>query len=104
MDLLYSRYASPVEFMKTYIDQGRFGEFVSGILEMDKKRKEEAAQKDENDKLWLAYIHSMTNKSFHDWKEELQQEQEPVTHSMTDEQVDVVKQQAKEILKKISPK
>lgn len=104
MDLLYSRYASPVEFMKTYIDNGRFGEFVFGILEMDKKRKEEAAQKDENDKLWLAYLHSMTDKSFHDWKEGLQEEKGPANHSMTDEQVEAAKQSARGILKKISPK
>ncbi len=104
MDLLYSRYASPVEFMKTYINQGRFGEFVNGILELDAKRKKETAQKENDDKLWLAYIHNITGKSFHDWKNELQQKQEPKTHYMTDEQVDEVIQQAREILKKISPK
>lgn len=104
MDLLYSRYASPVEFMKTYIDQGRFGEFVTGILEMDAERKKETALKENDDKLWLAYIHSMTDKSFHDWKDELQQKQEPKTHSMTNEQVDGAKKQAREILKKVSLK
>lgn len=45
MDLLYSRYASPDRFMKTYIDQGRFGEFVANIIEMDMERKKEAVQK-----------------------------------------------------------
>ncbi len=104
MDLLYSRYASPVEFMNTYINQGRFGEFVAGILEMDAKRKKEAAQKENDDKLWLAYIHAMTEQSFHDWKKELLQKKEPVTHSMTDKQVALVKQQAKGILEKVSPK
>ena len=103
MDLLYSRYASPVEFMGTYIEQGRFGEFVANILEMDMKRKKETVQKDEDNKLWLAYIHSMTDQSFQDWKKGLMQNQEPVSYSMSDKQVDAVKQQARGILNKFSP-
>lgn len=101
MDLLYSRYASPFEFMGIYIGQGRFGEFVGSILEMDIRRKKETAQKDDEDKLWLAYIHSMTDKTFTDWKDELKQE--PVLYSMSDKQIDTVKQQAKEILRKVQP-
>lgn len=103
MDLLYSKYASPVEFMNTYIEQGRFGEFVVNIIEMDIKRKKETAQKEEDQKLWLAYIHSMTDQSFHDWKNGLTQKKEPVSYSMTDKQVDAVKQQARGILNKFSP-
>lgn len=103
MDLLYSRYASPAEFMGTYIEQGRFGEFVANILEMDTKWKKETAQKDEDNKLWLAYIHSMTDQSFQDWKKGLMQNQEPVSYSMSDKQVNAVKQQARGILNKFSP-
>ena len=68
MDLLYSRYASPMDFMRTYIDQGRFGEFVTNILEMEYKRKKEAAEKEDERKLWEMYIHSEVNESFNDWK------------------------------------
>lgn len=68
MDLLYSRYASPMDFMKTYIDQGRFGEFVANILEMEYKRKKEAAEKEEERKLWDMFIHNGENESFNDWK------------------------------------
>lgn len=89
--------------MGTYIDQGRFGEFVSFIIEEDNKRRKEAAQKEEEDKLWLAYIHSMTDQSFHDWKSRLMEKQEPSSYAMTDRQVDEVKQQAMGILKKFSP-
>ncbi len=103
MDLLYSRYASPVHFMNTYIEQGRFGEFVSFIFDTDNKRRKEALQKENDDKLWLAYIHSMTDQSFHDWKEGLTQKKEPASYTMTDRQVDIVKQQARGILSRISP-
>ena len=92
-----------MEFMNTYIKQGRFGEFVANILEMDHKRKQEAAKKENDDRLWSIYIRSDSSKSFKVWKEELAQRKEPEVYSMTDKQVADVKQQAMGILKKISP-
>lgn len=105
MDLLYSRYASPIEFMRTYIEQGRFGEFVSEILEMYYKRKKQEAEKEENNKLWLAFVHSRSELSFNEWKESLKQkqQQQPEDYSMTNEQVADVKEQARGIMKRISP-
>ena len=52
MDLLYSRYSNPLEFMHLYMEQGRFGEFVTNILEMDQKRKQEEAEKENERNLW----------------------------------------------------
>jgi len=101
--LLYSRYASPIEFMNTYINQGRFGEFVFNILEMDYKRKQEEAKKEEDNKLWSVFIRSGSEKSFKEWKQDLKEKKEPESYSMTNEQVAEVKQQAVGILKKISP-
>ena len=103
MDLLYSRYASPMEFMQLYIEQGRFGEFVTEILEMDRKRKQETDKKEEEDRLWTAYIHSMSDKSFNEWKKELFTQKQPEDYSMTNEQVADVKEQSRGILKRISP-
>lgn len=106
MDLLFSRYASPMEFMKLYIDNGRFGEFVAEVLAMDKKRKDEEAEKENDNKLWTAYLlGGNKEQTFNEWKASLpqKQEQEPVSYAMTDEQVEAVKQQSKGILKKISP-
>ncbi|MBD5550481.1 MAG: hypothetical protein HDQ96_04795 [Lachnospiraceae bacterium] len=103
MDLLYSRYADPKELMNIYIRQGRFGEFVAGICEMDMKRKKEVIQKDEENRLWLAYIHSMTDKSFRDWKEELMKIKESADYDMTNAQVNAVKQQVRGILDRITP-
>lgn len=103
MDLLHSRYASPMEFMQLYIEQGRFGEFVEGILELDFKRKKEEAEKEEEHKLWTMYIHSMSDKSFIDWKKGLMEQKKPESYSMTNEQVESTIQDSKGILQRISP-
>lgn len=103
MDLLYSRYASPFEFMQFYIGQGRFGEFVSEILEMDYKRKKQEAEKENDNRLWSIYIRSFSDKTFDEWKKDLKQKNAPVSYAMTDRQVERVKEQARGILKKITP-
>ena len=71
MDLLFKKYASPMDLMKLYIDNGRFGEFVSEFIRLEVKRKQEETKKEENDKLWTAYIHSYSEQSFADWKNDL---------------------------------
>ena len=105
MDLLFSRYASPLDFMKLYINQGRFGEFVEGIISLENKRKKEEQEKENDDKLWQAYIRSMSEKTFIEWKKELMQSdnKKPETLSMTDERVADVKEHARGILKSFSP-
>ena len=108
MDLLFSRYASPLDFMKLYINQGRFGEFVEGVISLENKRKKEKQEKEDDDKLWQAYVHSMSDKSFIEWKKELKQSNKqnnnkPATLSMTNERVADVKEQARGILKCFSP-
>ena len=105
MDLLFSRYASPLDFMKLYINQGQFGEFVEGIISLENKRRKEEKEKEDDDKLWQAYIRSMSEKSFSDWKNELSHgnNEQPQTLSMTNERVADVKEQARGILKGFSP-
>ena len=71
MGLMYSKYTSPLEFMNLYIEQGRFGEFVAEIIDAEYKRRQEEREKEEDRKLWDMYIHSMAEKSFNDWKEEV---------------------------------
>lgn len=71
MDLLYSRYSNPMEFMRLYIEQGRFGEFVTEIITQENKRRKEQAEKEDDERLWSAYIHSYSDKSFSEWKSEL---------------------------------
>lgn len=71
MDLLYSRYSNPMELVRSYIRRGRFGEFVTGILQAEKDRKKAEAKRDEDLKEWIAYVHSYSEKSFDDWKADL---------------------------------
>lgn len=71
MDLLFSRYASPFEFMRPYIEQGRFGEWVTEIIKAENKRRKEQAEKQDEEMLWAAYIHSFSDKSYIDWKAEV---------------------------------
>lgn len=68
-DLLYRRYANPMELMNFYIDQGRFGEFVSNFIRKEDERKREKQEKDDDWMLWVAYIHGVHEESFNEWKE-----------------------------------
>lgn len=60
-----------MDLMRLYIDNGRFGEFVSEFIRLETKRKNEDAQKEENNKLWSAYIHSYSEKTFNEWKDDV---------------------------------
>lgn len=102
MDLLYSRYASPMELMHIYINQGRFGEFVTEVLEMNYKRKLEEAEKENDHKLWDIYVKGVTDKSFTEWKKELmnQSQTKPISYVMTDDQVQSTIDKSRQILKK----
>lgn len=78
MDLMYSRYAAPMELIGIYIEQGQFGEFVAEILDMDYKRRLEELEEKENEKLWIPYlINTVINgskESFLQWKKRLLEE------------------------------
>lgn len=89
--------------MQAYIKRGRFGEFVENIISAENERKQKEAEKEEEHKLWTLYIHSMSDKSFIEWKKGLMEQKEPESYSMTNEQVEATKQDAKGILKRISP-
>lgn len=89
--------------MRTYIKRGRFGEFVENIVSAENKRRKEEAEKEEEHKLWTMYIHSMSDKSFIEWKKGLMEQKQPESYSMTNEQVAAQIEDSKGILKKISP-
>ena len=57
--------------MRPYIEAGRFGEFVSEIIIAENNRRKEQAEKEAEEMLWNAYIHSGSEKSFIDWKAEV---------------------------------
>lgn len=95
-----------MELVKMYINQGRFGEFVNRIIDLENQRRKEEAEKEDDNRLWIAYVHSMSDKSFVEWRNGLEQQQKkrPTSLSMTKEEVEEAKQQARGILKRFSPK
>jgi len=68
MDLLYSRYSSPMDLMRLYIEQGRFGTFVDEFLRLENERRKTEAEKEQRRELWAMYIHSYTQESFDEFK------------------------------------
>ena len=97
--------------MKIYIDQGQFGEFVSNIIDIENKKIKEASEKENEDKLFNMYIHSMSDKSYIEWKDEVFRHVEEnsghvnenpgqkKTLSMTDDEVDAAINKSRSILK-----
>lgn len=104
-----------MDLMKIYIEQERFGEFVYNVLEMDFERQKEDEEKESNNKLWLAYLISMSELPFDQWKKNVlnnadnasnkpnKKINEPESLSMTDEQVENAKLKARGILHNFSP-
>ena len=70
--MLYTRYSNPMDLMNRYINQGRFGKFVTGFLEAEYERRKAEAEKDLDLKLWMMYINSMTDMTYGEWKESVQ--------------------------------
>jgi hypothetical protein len=72
MDMLYRAYSNPLDLMNRYINQGRFGKFVTGFLQSEYERRKEEAERDYEWKLWMMYINSMTDMSYGEWKDSVQ--------------------------------
>lgn len=70
MDLLFSKYADPFQFMRLYIDNGRFGEFVTEIVKTEHKKRIEQAKKENENRLFEMYVHSYSEKSYEEWKKD----------------------------------
>lgn len=68
--MLYRAYSSPLDLVNMYINRGRFGTFVEGFLKAEYERRKEEHEKNNDWMLWIAYIHSYSDKSFNDWKKQ----------------------------------
>lgn len=84
--------------MRLYIDQGRFGEFVTNIIDMDNKRKQEEAEKDDENKWFEIYVHSGSDKCFYDWKAEVLRNQNQKSVEIEQPSEDVKKEQVVKII------
>lgn len=71
MDMMYHRYSCPMDLIYSYINRGRFGEFVSEFLKSEHDRQKTEMGKDEDLKLWIMYCHSFSEDSFLDWKKKV---------------------------------
>ena len=57
-----------MDLISTYINRGRFGEFVTSFLEGEYERRKEEIEKSDDLKLWIMYVQIAPNESFFDWK------------------------------------
>lgn len=71
MDLLYRAYSSPMDLVNRYINQRRFGTFVQGFLEAEYERRKAEAEKENEQMLWIAYVHSEADCNFEEWKKKV---------------------------------
>lgn len=103
MDLLYSRYASPQELIDLYISQGRFGEFVKNIIQLENERKEEEAKKDDDWRFWSMYLFSGSEKSFMVWKDEvIEHSKQKAVHGGTKD-INMTDSDIEDIINKVFP-
>ena len=72
MDMLYKAYSNPMDLVRLYINRGQFGKFVNSFLDVEYDRKKQAAERDEDMKLWMMFVqacmHSERNETFAEWK------------------------------------
>lgn len=69
MDMLYAKYSCPMDLVNTYINRGRFGEFVDEFLTLEYERRKSEADKQQHRDLWEMYVHSEFTGTFDEFKE-----------------------------------
>ena len=68
MDLLYGKYSNPMDLVNTYINRGRFGEFVDEFLTLEVERLKAEAEKQRHRDLWEMFVHSSFEGTFDEYK------------------------------------
>lgn len=101
MDMLYRAYSNPLDLMNLYINQGRFGKFVSGFLEAEYERRKEEAEKDFDWKLWMMYIHTASDMSYGEWKQVVSENASTKTRKTKDD--DLTEDGIKSIVGRLFP-
>lgn len=74
--------------MNTYINQGRFGDFVASFCESEYNRKKEEAERDEENKLWMAFVFSRSELTYSEWKKNVYKKGNSTTAKEGDENLD----------------
>jgi hypothetical protein len=60
-----------MDLMNRYINQRRFVAFVEGFLKEEYERRKQEAEKENEMKLWIAYVHSYSDKTYDEWKKQI---------------------------------
>ncbi len=97
MDLLYHRYASPLELLDMIVSLGQLDEFLKHMIE----------QIDE-EKLWELYLHQIIKEqSFSDWKASLktdiEKEEDRAAKTVTRGEINAAVQKSQAILENFVP-
>lgn len=91
--MIFKRYSSPFLFLDNLIIQGRLSEGISTIWKQS-----------EEDKLWQLYLSiPMKEKSYMDWKNEVVSKDEEEPSFEVAEDIEEVKNNARNILKNFKP-
>ena len=94
MDLLFKRYASPFLFMDKYLQSGCFNEFVDSFIDtINEERKHKYN--------WEFYLHRVLDKSFSEFMEAVEVEQE--NQNMTEADVETTIKNSMNILANFNP-
>ena len=94
MDLLFKRYASPFLFINEMIRAGQFCDFVINFIETLNEEKNEKAE-------WEFFLHKVWEKSFAEFKESIQIEQDNRNMSVSD--IETTIKQSQNILANFNP-
>lgn len=65
--MLYQKYSCPMDLMNTYINRGRFGEFVDEFLTLEYERMKAEAEKQKHRDLWEMFVHSEFTGTFEEY-------------------------------------
>lgn len=76
MDTLYRRYACPFDFLNSVF---RLGKLEESLLNVIKQEDEE--------KLWQLYLHSIKEKPYNEWKEEVMPQKKAMSNAEITTQV-----------------
>ena len=94
MDLLSKRYANPYFFLNGMISTGRLCEFVDEIINIHNEELNER-------KMWEIYLHKVWNKSFSEFKDEIETDNQ--NRTMTEKDIETTVQESLNILQNFNP-
>lgn len=93
MDLLFNRYASPFDYLNVLLDYGNFGRGVANIWD-----------EHQDEKSWQLYLSNpLKEKSFTEWKKDMQTQQHAKT-PMSRAEIDATVEKSQILLKGFNPR